>query len=99
MNETAPPPQDAAAPAPAETTTARPILQAPVETRVPEPLGEEAAQHLEKLLKNIAVMLAYVNDNGIALPEDLHEKISALLNSPEVTKHRVSGAARLGRQS
>ena len=49
-----------------------------------ERLDGIAAAYLERLLKNIVLMLGYVNDNGISLPDDLRAKIDALLNDPRV---------------
>jgi hypothetical protein len=49
-----------------------------------KPLKGPALAYLRKLLTNIDTMLSYTNSNGIALPDDLRNKIAELLKSSAV---------------
>jgi hypothetical protein len=47
------------------------------------PLDRAGEQYFQKLLKNINIMLDYVNENGIVIPDDLRAKIGALFSDTE----------------
>lgn len=48
-------------------------------------------EYFEKILKNIKVMLDYINENGIVIPDDLTAKISALYTGAEAAPAVVPG--------
>lgn len=50
-------------------------------TEGPGPQGR-----LAETLGEIAIMLSYVGQNGISVPDDLRAKIDQLINHPEVAK-------------
>jgi hypothetical protein len=78
---------DAPPPADAPPSAATPPAAAP---EAFAPLDGLARAYLEKLLKNIGIMLAHANDNGMALPTDLRRKLDELLRDPELSKHSMT---------
>lgn len=72
---------------PAGAVASPAVPQAP---RPDQPLEGMAKDYLANLLENIALMLRYASDNGVALPADLRGKVDDLLQDPEVGKLSVA---------
>ena len=90
--------EDAASARPSEGAATASPSQA-IDSKEPAPeesLKGPARDYLERLLRNIATMLVYANDNGIVLPDELHAKLDQLLASPGVEDYggRLFGGSR-----
>jgi len=55
-----------------------------------QPLDRSGREYFNKLLKNIQVMLNYVDENGIIVPDDLNDRISRLFSSPDSSGDRAT---------
>ncbi len=57
-------------------------------------LDGPSTEYLAALMRNIGIMLSYANDSGIALPDDLREKLDKLLNHKDVVRDHVTETPR-----
>lgn len=62
-----------------------------------EILGRPAQEYLAGLLDNIGTMLAYMNREGIAMPDELRSKLDELMKNPTLDKYSLFSGDKKGK--